>query len=120
MSIVDKELELAALWTDDCQGKKDYDGEICCISSRYWPRGGGFSVFDGKTFSTNGDQNIKPSAVSHIGIRLPDTDIFDLARKTFEGESFDEIKIQVEAWAKEQYERAVKALLHEFKQERTR
>lgn len=34
-----------ARWTDDCQGKKDFDGTIIDISSRYWPRGGGFGLF---------------------------------------------------------------------------
>jgi len=26
-----------AEWTDDCQGKKDYDGPIITIATRYWP-----------------------------------------------------------------------------------
>ena len=32
-----------AMWTDDCQGKKDYDGNMVSISTRYWPgpSGGG-------------------------------------------------------------------------------
>ena len=37
-------LLLSAKWTNDCQGKKDYDGPILEVSTRYWPRGGGFFV----------------------------------------------------------------------------
>jgi hypothetical protein len=32
-------------WRNDCQGKKDYDGRIVHVSSRYWPRGGGYFTF---------------------------------------------------------------------------
>ena len=24
-------------WTDDCQGKKSYDGALLSVDSRYWP-----------------------------------------------------------------------------------
>ena len=37
-------MNVPAKWTDDCQGKKDYDGKILCLSTRYWPRGGGVTV----------------------------------------------------------------------------
>ena len=30
-------LLLAAEWTDDCQGKKDYDGDVLAITTRCWP-----------------------------------------------------------------------------------
>lgn len=109
-------MKLAAEWTNDCQGKKDYDGEICVVSTRYWPRGGGFSLFDGKEFSTNSDKTIKPSANCTIGIRMPDTDVLSLIEKAFEGETFEEVAAQVESWAQQQYERVVAALKAEFSQ----
>ncbi len=40
-------MRLAAKWTNDCQGKKDYDGSIVRITTRYWPRGGGFTILRG-------------------------------------------------------------------------
>jgi len=42
-------------WTNDCQGKKDFDGPIVTLSSRYWPSGGGFSMLDtGTGWPANG------------------------------------------------------------------
>lgn len=38
-------MKIDAKWTPDCQGKKDYDGQILSISTRYWPSGGGFATF---------------------------------------------------------------------------
>lgn len=37
MSTATIEVIPPAAWTNDCQGKKDYDGDLISISSRYWP-----------------------------------------------------------------------------------
>jgi len=85
-------------WTNDCQGKKDFDGEVLHVSSRYWPRGGGFHVLDENGWSGNEARpEIRPSAVSHIYF-------FDkeLVTKQFEADTEEEVKALVETWVKEQ------------------
>ena len=96
--------KVPATWEDDCQGKKDYDAELVSLSTRYWPRGGGFSaIIDGKWEHNRDRPYIKPSAKSAILLRLPDNEYVELVAKKFEGESFEEVKKQVEQWAEEQY-----------------
>jgi hypothetical protein len=116
------ELKLAAEWTNDCQGKKDYDGDIVGISTRYWPRGGGFNLYrkleSGLFIEEPRDDSIKPSAGASLVIwyGLPDCDRDDivLASEKFEGETFEEVARQVESWAQEQMNRVVSILLREF------
>jgi hypothetical protein len=115
-------LRLQAEWTDDCQGKKDYDGDILSISTRYWPRGGGFFVLrnagDGVAFEENDARPyIKPSATSSLMLTYHKDgggDYVDLTEQSFEGETFEEVAAQVEVWAQEQMDRAVRALRAEF------
>ena len=116
----------AARWTDDCQGKKDYDGRLVSISTRYWPAGGGFHVFvPGKGFQQSAAlyPNIKPSATAaiHINCGQPDANGFGdyaiLAEKRFEGDTFEDVKAQVEGWVQAQYSRIVGLLLKDFGQE---
>ena len=41
------QFKLVARWTDDCQGKKDFDGRLLSYSTRYWPasyRGSGIYI----------------------------------------------------------------------------
>jgi len=82
-------------WTDDCQGKKDYDGEILTLSSRYWPRGGGYHVSTGGGPWEGNETRpeIKPSAVSSILLFGE-----SLVGKDFEGETQEEVQRAVEAW----------------------
>jgi len=97
--------KVPATWKDDCQGKKDYDAALVRLSTRYWPRGGGYSaIIDGKWEHNEDRPTIKPSARSAILFNLPG-DYVEVVAKEFEGESFDEIKEQVEQWAEEQYVR---------------
>lgn len=108
-----------AMWTDDCSGKKNFDGEIIAISTRYWPRGGGYYIYDGVNFFQN-TQGPPPSARSSILLRArPDEDGGDdeptvLVSKRFEGDSFEAVRVQVEEWAEGQYTRIVSALLREY------
>ena len=117
---------LSAQWTDDCQGKKDYDGQVLSISTRYWPRGGGFHAFDkGRPeLGFRGNETrpeIRPSATSSLVVWYLDEDgcedTLDLAKAEFEGETFEEIAPQVEKWAQEQMARAVAILKAEFQKE---
>jgi hypothetical protein len=107
--------ELRAEWTDDCQGKKDFDGEIVTLSTRYWPRGGGFDLMvrdaSGKLQTEYNDSRpeIKPSAKSSI---LLDGEC--VTSEEFDGETFEDVAAQVEAWAKEQHAKIVAAIENLF------
>lgn len=110
-------LKLAAKWTDDCQGKKDYDGAIIGISTRYWPRGGGFHILQNNyngtpIFELSTDPAIKPSAHSSLVIwhGEPHGDYTDLANFSIDGNSFEEIALKIEAWAQAQMDFVVKAV----------
>lgn len=95
--------KVPATWENDCQGKKDYDAELVSLSTRYWPRGGGYSVIiDGNWEHNEHRPTIKPSAKSAILLNVPG-DYVEVVTKEFEGESFEEVKEQVEQWAEEQY-----------------
>lgn len=123
MSETSNSLQLDAQWRDDCQGKKDYDGEILSISSRYWPRGGGMDIFDFDTPELGLQGNdmrpeVKPSAHSSLMLRYKDSDgdgdDLTLAEAEFEAETQEEVQAQVEAWAQKQMDRAVALLRNEF------
>lgn len=112
-----------AMWTNDCQGKKDFDGPIISISSRYWPRGGGISVLRPGSIEleTNADQTIRPSAKSsvilHIGPREEDDgggDSVDLCSEDFEAETQEEVQAMVEAWADRKANEVADILLKHF------
>jgi hypothetical protein len=119
--------QIPAQWTDDCQGKKDFDGHLVSISSRYWPRGGSAVIFQGSTFVSDGSdparqKRIPPSAKSSIVIRVgPEQyeDTIDLIDAEFTAETEEEVKQQVEAWAAIQYARVIAALQAAFGPPRT-
>jgi hypothetical protein len=93
--------KLSAKWTDDCQGKKDYDGDIISISTRYWPA---------KDYRLIGGNLVKPSANCSLILRHGEDDYFELISKDFEADTFEEIKVLVEKWAQEQMDRIVDLL----------
>lgn len=110
-------MKLEAEWKDDCQGKKDYDANLVRLSSRYWPRGGGFHTYDSDTREWCGNESrpeIKPSAHASILLGPYTGDVDDtgvtLAEAEFEAETEAEVKQQVEQWAQDQFERIVIAL----------
>lgn len=113
-------MKLNISWTDDCCGKKDYDGDIVAVSTRYWPRGGSVMVLDTSTRQglQKFDDGSKPSATSSImlsnGYCQHNDETEDLISKAFEGETFEDVAAQVETWAQEQMNRVVKALKAEF------
>lgn len=96
-----------ARWTNDCQGKQDYDGRLISISTRYYPGpgGGGFLVFgDGQPMREvpYGD---KPSAQASILLNHGPSEEGDgggnymvLASEEFSGETEAEVKAKVESW----------------------
>ncbi len=113
-----------ARWTDDCQGKKDYDGKLVTLSTRYWPRGGSSDVFqDGRFVSDRHSperQHIRPSASSQIYLHVGPVDeegsrkSLTMATQEFEGDSEADVKAQVETWAQTQYDRIARAVRQEF------
>jgi hypothetical protein len=111
------QIKVPATWTDDCQGKKDYDGELIAISTRYWPRGGGYSMFDSssRAWEENEDRpGIGPHAHTAILVRGPEDEYYELVSAEFHGETFEEVAKQVEAWAQKTYNRIIKLLVGEF------
>lgn len=103
-------------WTDDCSGKKNYDGVVVSVSSRYWPQGGGFFLLDNNTGEFQGNEtrpHIRPSAISSI-LLGDENDYITLAEKEFEGASLEEIKAQVEDWVSHNVLRIENLLKHEF------
>ena len=114
--------KVPVLWTPDCQGKWDYDGAFVAISTRYWPRGGGFSVLSAEGFVTNGERGIRPSAHATLYLGNATNEFLDDAGKLteieVEGETEAEVKASVEAWAAAQWSRVRKAMLNEFDPEK--
>lgn len=101
-----------AEWTDDCQGKKDYDAPLVSLSTRYWPRGGGFAVLSqGRGWEDNDARpNIRPSARAKIILHTRGDDSV-IAEQYFEHDTEEAVKAAVEEWAEGQYLR-VYQLMH--------
>lgn len=118
-----KELKVDANWTNDCQGKKDYDGHIVSVTTRYWPEGGGFSLLsntDGQ-ITIEGNEarpHIKASANSSIVLWFKDADGegsgVDLIEKEFTGNSEDDVKAQVEAWVQSEFDKISNILITHY------
>ena len=109
-------MKLNAEWTNDCCGKKDYDGDVLQISTRYWPRGGSCLMLDTAQPELglhHVDDGSKPSAHSSLLLH-GDGDYVTLTEKEFEAETFEEVAAQVEAWAQEQMDKAEAALRAAF------
>jgi hypothetical protein len=106
-------------WTDDCQGKKDFDGPLVSVSTRYWPQGGGFTVINrtahGVTIE-DGDMRpeIKPSAKSSMILDGSYGNEVVLATREFEADSEEQVKADVEAWVEAQYAILRRAVLSAF------
>jgi hypothetical protein len=99
-------------WTDDCQGKKDFDGDIVLLSTRYWPRGGGYSAMDSTgNWQHNKDRpHIRPSARSAITVLGVEVAFFEV-----EADTEGMVKERVEAWARIQIERIRDAVVEALK-----
>lgn len=111
-------MKIGIAWTNDCQGKKDYDGSLVRVSTRYWP--GPVTVFDSRT-PEKGLHEIdggKPSAHSSIifsdGAEDGGGETEYLVDRHFDGPTFEDVSAQVEAWAQQQMDRIAKALRAEF------
>ena len=98
----------SAKWTNDCQGKRNCDKDLVVLSTRYWPQGDDFTIsnaFTGEEVVPNNLEKVKPSAESSIYIQD------ELVLKcSFEGETEEDVKAQVERWANEQVQKIKKAV----------
>lgn len=107
-----EQLVPCAKWQDDCQGKKDYDGRLISISTRYWPGpdGGSAMTFDSATGQIGeAPYGSKPSAKASILLNHGEPDQYgygdytDLAEAEFEGDTEADVKAKVEVWVLEQF-----------------
>lgn len=101
-------MKLDAEWKPECQGKQDYDATLLNLSCRLYPRGGGFSHYRPSTgkWEENADRpTLPPTAYASIVLQGR-----DLAKVEFTGETEEEVKAKVEAWAEEQFQKLVRAL----------
>ena len=104
-------MELQAEWEPDCQGKQDFDADLVCLSSRFYPQGGGFSELNAGRWIENADRpGISPSAAATI--YLQDR---ELASVSFEGRTEAEVKDKLEAWAREQFSKIASAMSAAFR-----
>ena len=114
-----------AEWTDDCQGKKDYDGPLLSISTRYWPStaeqaelaktGLGFNFlnltsgighFESLPYDKNGFASARAALVLNTG--EPESgDYWTLVEAEFSAATGEEVRRQVEEWVKDQCNRIV-------------
>lgn len=90
-------------WTNDCQGKKDYDGEFVSVSTRYWPQGGGVWAVhhvlgEPVVIDENPAPGEPPSAHSTIYVG---ESIWQ--EKEFEATTPEEVFRAVEEWVNEQF-----------------
>lgn len=112
------DFEPFAAWTDDCQGKKNYDFPVIGVNTRYWSPGG-MIVYDATAgrfvdqLTTNHTATCSLEIV-HRGTDDEFPDRYSLIERDFSGDSFEAVKADVEAWAREQYAKAVKAVVDAF------
>jgi hypothetical protein len=108
--------ETPLVWTNDSGGKKDLDVPIVVLSTRYWPRGGGWTQIS-PVLETNEDRpHVRPSARSSIALEHGD-DLTELCERYFEAETEDEVKGQVEEWARGRMLRIADVLVAAFREE---
>jgi phage FluMu protein Com len=110
-------------WTDDCCGKKNCDGPVVCFDSRYWPAGGSALVVvnEPDKFHIGQEQNGEP-ATAITSLRLtfycegyePGDNITLAESGYLKGNSFEDVKDQVETWQQEQFNRLVEILKQHY------
>jgi hypothetical protein len=114
-------MKINARWMNDCGGKKDFDGNLVSISTRYWPEDGGFYVITDERGLRKNDILGPCEAHATIGLRERGAEEDDeygrlhkLTDETFTGDSYEAVRVQVEAWAQKQMDRVEEALRREF------
>lgn len=109
-----------AHWTNDCQGKQDFDGPLLSVSTRYYP--GPANKNHGTLVFHRGKESVvpyglHPSAHCSIHLRIGPREDGDgggdylvWREKEFEGETEVLVKAAVETWAADQMQQIVDLL----------
>lgn len=116
-------MKTTAKLTDDCCGKKDFDGEMLSVSSRYWPKGGSALAFDTSNPSAGLHHYDDGSACSanskilfHYKKENGDQDYVVVAESGdyITGDSLEEVQAKIESWVQKTTDRIFRALTKEF------
>ena len=117
-----EELKPHAGWSNDCQGKQDYDGRLISLSTRYWPgpEGGGLMTIQRENGSVKvgtAPYGSQPSAhamiILHLGPAKKNDgggDFLIWSQADFTAITEVEVKAQVERWAADQMRAVVDKL----------
>lgn len=101
-------------WTNDCQGKKDYDGPLVSVSSRYWPSHP--EQLEGKHWNELTAENElairpyekdgRPSAIASIVLDLEGEggNYLTWREQEFKADTQEDVKRLVEEWVQEQFD----------------
>jgi hypothetical protein len=110
----DERIVPCAIWTNDCQGKKSFDGPLLSISTRYWPGPGGGGAMTVNNTSEGVSFGVAPygrrprahsSILLNVGPITEDDkegDWITWREAEFEADTEEEVKARVEAWIKQQ------------------
>jgi hypothetical protein len=93
-------MKVPAEWSDDCGGKKNFDGDLVSVCVTCFPGGrGGSSTASASILLLQGNDE--------------DDDV-DLVRQEFTGQTQEEAQRQVEVWVQAKYEEIAKLLMDHF------
>ena len=107
-------------WTDDCQGKKNYDGPLVSACCRYWPSHQ--EQLDGKHWNeiTGANELVirpyeedgKPSAIASIIVNLEGEggNYLTLCEQEFKADTQEEVKRLVEEWVQKRFDQVRRRL----------
>lgn len=92
---------LVAEWTDDCSGKKNFDGRIVVLSSRYWP-------------ASRHESGKHHCHAAICLVKGRDGDFIDVVHEHFWCDTFAELSAAVKAWAEAMVARVWTAVIATF------
>ena len=116
-------MKTTAKWTDDCCGKKDFDGEMLTVSSRYWPKGGSGMMFDTsnpteglRSYDDGSPCSANSKILFHYTKENGDQDYVVVAETGdyVTGASLEEVQAKIETWVQKTTDRILRALTKEF------
>lgn len=109
-----------AEWSNDCCGKKDFDGTAVSISTRYWPAGGSALVLDTESCDAGLKKLNDGSRSSAKASLILDTEsnpygFLTLVESDYiEGDSFYEVQRKVEDWVQNEFDKLVNILSRHY------
>ena len=103
------ELSLDAEWKDDCQGKKDFDGNILLLSTRFYS----------ESYHLRWPAKRKMASAAsglYFAAKINDeSEWITLYKKEFEGATDSEVKKAVEDWTKSVFQEISQVVIDHFK-----